>query len=102
MAISRLNHAVLFVRDLQRSVDFYTDVMGFRVVPMLRGFKAAFLRRGHGGWGRRLEPGRELTWSEPGEGVEPSTSALQERRSGHLSYPGWPDSVTAVSGGCRW
>jgi len=35
LAISRLNHAVLFVRDLQRSVDFYTDVMGFRVVPML-------------------------------------------------------------------
>lgn len=47
MAISRLNHAVLFVRDLQRSVDFYTDVMGFRVVPMApEGFNAAFLQAG--------------------------------------------------------
>jgi catechol-2,3-dioxygenase len=45
MAIHRLNHAVLFVRDVQRSVAFYRDVLGF--VPIegmaeLRG--AAFLR----------------------------------------------------------
>jgi catechol-2,3-dioxygenase len=32
--ITRLNHAVLFVSDLQRSVTFYTDVLGFRVIPM--------------------------------------------------------------------
>lgn len=47
MTISRLNHAVLFVRDLARSVAFYTDVMGFRVLPMTpEGFKAAFLQAG--------------------------------------------------------
>jgi catechol-2,3-dioxygenase len=45
MAITRLNHAVLFVRDLRRSVDFYTQVLGFRVVPMApEGFNAAFLQ----------------------------------------------------------
>jgi catechol-2,3-dioxygenase len=46
MAITRLNHAVLYVRDLQRSVAFYTDVLGFRVIPMTPdGFKgAAFLQ----------------------------------------------------------
>jgi catechol 2,3-dioxygenase-like lactoylglutathione lyase family enzyme len=46
MGIHRLNHAVLFVSDVQRSVAFYTDVLGFRVVNMtpdrFRG--AAFLQ----------------------------------------------------------
>jgi catechol 2,3-dioxygenase-like lactoylglutathione lyase family enzyme len=34
MPIQRLNHAVLFVSDLERSVAFYTDVLGFRRVDM--------------------------------------------------------------------
>jgi len=34
MGIHRLNHAVLFVRDLARSVAFYRDVLGFRLIPM--------------------------------------------------------------------
>ncbi len=34
MPITRLNHAVLYVRDVARSVAFYTEVLGFRVVPM--------------------------------------------------------------------
>jgi catechol-2,3-dioxygenase len=45
MAITRLNHAVLFVRDVERSVDFYTRILGFRVIPMApEGFNAAFLQ----------------------------------------------------------
>ncbi len=46
MPITRLNHAVLYVSDLNRSVGFYTDVLGFRVIPMTpEGFKgAAFLQ----------------------------------------------------------
>ena len=46
MGIHRLNHAVLYVRDVKRSVAFYTDVMGFRVVNMTPdGFRgAAFLQ----------------------------------------------------------
>ncbi len=43
MAIHRLNHAVLYVRDVARSVAFYRDVLGFEVVMELGG-KAAFLR----------------------------------------------------------
>jgi catechol-2,3-dioxygenase len=43
MAIHRLNHAVLFVRDVERSVTFYRDVLGFGVVNEIGG-KAAFLR----------------------------------------------------------
>jgi catechol-2,3-dioxygenase len=45
MAIHRLNHAVLFVSDLDSSVAFYRDVLGFRVVDMAPvGMGAAFLQ----------------------------------------------------------
>jgi len=45
MPITRLNHAVLYVRELDRSVAFYTQVLGFRVVEMTPpGFRAAFLQ----------------------------------------------------------
>jgi catechol 2,3-dioxygenase-like lactoylglutathione lyase family enzyme len=46
MGITRLNHAVLFVRDIERSVAFYTDVLGFRQIDMTpEGFAgAAFLQ----------------------------------------------------------
>lgn len=32
MPVMRLNHAVLYVRDVAKSVAFYCDVLGFRVV----------------------------------------------------------------------
>ena len=46
MAITRLNHAVLYVRDIERSLAFYCDVLGFRPISMLPdGFHgAAFLQ----------------------------------------------------------
>ena len=46
MPITRLNHAVLYVRDVERSVAFYTDVLGFRLLDVLpEGFRgAAFLQ----------------------------------------------------------
>jgi len=40
--IHRLNHAVLYVRDVARSVVFYGDVLGFTSVMAMPG--AAFLR----------------------------------------------------------
>lgn len=43
MTIHRLNHAVLYVRDVERSVAFYRDVLDFDVV-MDMGSRAAFLR----------------------------------------------------------
>jgi catechol-2,3-dioxygenase len=45
MAIHRLNHAVLYVRSVERSVAFYRDVLGFEVV-LAMGAGAAFLRAG--------------------------------------------------------
>ena len=46
MPITRLNHAVLYVRDASESVTFYKDVLGFREVAMApAGFSgAAFLQ----------------------------------------------------------
>ena len=47
MGIFRLNHAVLYVRDLAESVAFYTDVLGFERIGDMTpvGFSgAAFLR----------------------------------------------------------
>jgi catechol-2,3-dioxygenase len=42
MAVRRLNHAVLYVKDLAASVDFYTDALGFDVRMEIPG-RAAFL-----------------------------------------------------------
>jgi catechol-2,3-dioxygenase len=45
MAIFRLNHAVLYVRDLAESVAFYRDVLGFGYIEGGDGLRgAAFLR----------------------------------------------------------
>jgi catechol 2,3-dioxygenase-like lactoylglutathione lyase family enzyme len=42
MPVTRLNHAVLYVRDVERSVAFYADALGFRTVSAMPG--AAFLQ----------------------------------------------------------
>jgi catechol-2,3-dioxygenase len=42
--IRRLNHAVLFVSDLEPAVDFYTGVLGFTIVIREPRANAAFLR----------------------------------------------------------
>jgi catechol-2,3-dioxygenase len=42
MSVKRLNHAVLYVRNVQRSVEFYEQALGFRVVSAFPG--AAFLQ----------------------------------------------------------
>ncbi|MER8184335.1 VOC family protein [Kitasatospora sp. NPDC094015] len=42
MAVRRLNHAVLWIRDIDRSVEFYREVLGFGVDHLMPG-RAAFL-----------------------------------------------------------
>jgi catechol-2,3-dioxygenase len=45
MPVRRLNHAVLFVRDVERSVAFYREVLGFAPIDGMDGLTgAAFLR----------------------------------------------------------
>jgi catechol-2,3-dioxygenase len=43
MPVQRLNHAVLYVRDVDRSAAFYADVLGFRTLFGMPG-KAAFMQ----------------------------------------------------------
>jgi catechol-2,3-dioxygenase len=43
MSVRRLNHAVLYVHDLARAVDFYCGALGFEVRLEMAG-QAAFLR----------------------------------------------------------
>jgi catechol-2,3-dioxygenase len=43
MAVRRLNHAVLYVNGLKRTVEFYTQTLGFEVRTEIPG-RAAFLR----------------------------------------------------------
>ena len=43
MPVQRLNHAVLYVRDLDRSAGFYTEALGFRIVQQIPG-RAVFLQ----------------------------------------------------------
>jgi catechol-2,3-dioxygenase len=45
--VRRLNHAVLYVRDLDRSVEFYRSAFGFHEVTRIPG-TAAFLRAAGG------------------------------------------------------
>jgi catechol-2,3-dioxygenase len=44
IAVRRLNHAVLFVSDLARAVEFYREVLGMTVIATEPRANAAFLR----------------------------------------------------------
>jgi catechol-2,3-dioxygenase len=44
IAVARLNHAVLYVRDAERAAEFYGKVFGFEVVSSEFGGRAVFLR----------------------------------------------------------
>lgn len=46
IAVRRLNHAVLFVSDLDRAVEFYQQVLGMTVIAREPRANAAFLRAG--------------------------------------------------------
>ena len=37
MPITRLNHAVLYVRDVEASKDFYVDALGFSTLTFVAG-----------------------------------------------------------------
>ncbi len=44
MSVLRLNHAVLFVSDLDRAAAFYREVLGFETVSEEAAFNAIFLK----------------------------------------------------------
>jgi catechol-2,3-dioxygenase len=48
MSVHRLNHAVLYVRDAQRSARFYADALGFAPVPDMQVMPGAVFLRAPG------------------------------------------------------
>lgn len=100
MPVQRLNHAVLYVRDVARSVDFYADALGFAPIDgmaQLRG--AAFLRAGGSTNDHDLglfEVGADAGPSQAGRGAvglyhlawEVDTLAELERIAGRLGELG--------------
>lgn len=49
MPVTRLNHAVLFVRDAEAAASFYRGVFGFVELERPAGMRAVFLRSPQGG-----------------------------------------------------
>ena len=82
MGIFRLNHAVLYVRDVERSVRFYSDVLGFRRIPMTPdGFRgAAFLQAPDS------TNDHDLGLFEIGEGAGPSLAGRTAVGLYHLAW----------------
>ena len=81
MPITRLNHAVLYVRDVERSARFYVEVLGFRKLPIAEGFAgAAFLQA----------PGstndHDIGLFEIGPGAGPTLAGRSEVGLYHLAW----------------
>ena len=82
MGVHRLNHAVLFVRDVNRSVAFYRDVLGFRPIAMTPdGFHgAAFLQAPDS------TNDHDLGLFEVGDGAGPSPAGRSTVGLYHLAW----------------
>ena len=92
MGIHRLNHAVLYVSDLKRSVAFYTEVLGFRVVNMTPdGFSAAPRSCRH-----RARP-TTTTWACSRSARPPDPARRAAVRSGSTTWPGRSTRSTSSS-----
>src|SRR2546423_6712441 len=78
MPVQRLNHAVLYVRDAQRSAAFYEEVLGF--VRLMDGPRAVFMRA----------PGstndHDLGLFSVGEAAEPSSAGRGTVGLYHLAW----------------
>jgi catechol 2,3-dioxygenase-like lactoylglutathione lyase family enzyme len=82
MPIHRLNHAVLYVSDLARSLAFYTDVLGFRRVDMTpEGFRGAAFIQAPGSTNDH-----DLGLFEIGPGAGPSAAGRESVGLYHLAW----------------
>jgi catechol-2,3-dioxygenase len=78
MGVQRLNHAVIYVRDVARSTTFYREVLGFRVVTAFPG--AAFLQA------ERSTNDHDLGLFEIGAGADVSGSGRTTVGLYHLAW----------------
>lgn len=83
MGITRLNHAVLYVRDAEASARFYGEVLGFREVSRLAlgpGRTGIFLRAPDS------TNDHDLAFFGLGSHLEPSTAGRQQVGLYHLAW----------------
>jgi len=80
MAINRLNHAVLYVRDAQRSAQFYEDVLGFRRIEAYDVPIGVFLRA------EGSTNDHDLALFSIGDRAGPSTAGRQTVGLYHLAW----------------
>jgi catechol-2,3-dioxygenase len=78
MAIKRMNHAVLYVRDAEATWEFYRDVFGFRVVMEMPGAK--FLQAPDS------DNDHDLGLFTIGEAAGPSTAGRQTVGLYHIAW----------------
>ena len=78
MPVQRLNHAVLYVRDVERSSAFYRDVLGFRAKMEMPG--AVFLQA------EGSTNDHDLGLFQIGEGAGPSTAGRSTVGLYHLAW----------------
>jgi catechol-2,3-dioxygenase len=77
--IHRLNHAVLYVRDAERSARFYEDVLGFRRIPLP--FPGAVFMQAAGS-----NNDHDLGLFSIGDGATPSSAGRQSVGLYHLAW----------------
>ena len=80
MPITRLNHAVLYVRDAARSAQFYADVLGFRRIIEDPAGGYAFLRA------EASENHHDLALFAIGAAAEPSEAGRRTVGLYHLAW----------------
>jgi len=98
MPVTRLNHAVLYVRDVERTREFYENVLGFRTLVWAPG-QAAFFQAPGSTNDHDLGAFQIGSTAVDGPAVEPIWKAP---RSWSLVEPGawkkaaWPGAQTRV------
>ena len=81
MPVTRLNHAVLYVRDAQRSAAFYEEMLGFRRISMAEGMDAAVFLQAPGSTNDH-----DLGLFGIGEAAAPSGAGRQSVGLYHLAW----------------
>ena len=79
--MTRINHAVLYVRDAQRTATFYEEVLDFRRVGMIDGFDGAVFLQAPGSTNDH-----DLGLFTIGEGAGPSGAGRQTVGLYHLAW----------------
>lgn len=98
MPVRRLNHAVLYIRDVATSVAFYTEVLGFKVDVEIPG-RAAFLSA------KETLNDHDLGLFAIGAappGRSPAGSACTTSPGRSAPWASWPRSVVSSPSAAPW